>query len=458
MIGEAKDHTVEQKSSLPNSSPFDDVRNVVRPDGSCDYRDENGHGNDTLDQTGRKGDDAELRKRVKSASKSLFRNGNMLLKQASSRNLLVRPSRVSMIDQKWGHEFAVAMGIHRDLLAGVGNGSDLITLILDCSNATIEKKLEETIQNITMRLQSEVNVLEGVTSIAHYVNLRDEAGCTALHHICDRRMENPIPLAGMLLDVGAHIDMQASATGFTPLHLAIRRHQVGLALYLLERGAAANIKTLSEDADDDLPQNQENSTFESEDSDDEDIEAKQASWRGHFNESPLHMAAKFGLVSVVQKLLEMGANPNDRAYDGKTPLHYSFEKNREYKAVYLAARLATHAYQTENVEMRKRNRVSWEHIKATTFEQENPSARITKMLIDAGADLTRVADDGTPAMSDLDVEFWYHSHVTQMKNLIGYPNLNGTSLLYMHITIVHLQYKLSNIYWGSIYPNLSTNS
>ncbi len=190
---------------------------------------------------------------MKSASNTLSRKRQMFLKQASSRNLLIRPTKVSSIDHEWGHDFAIATGIHRDLLAGVGNGSELITLILTCDHASIEKRLKQKIQDITSRLQTNTAILDGVTSIAHYVNLRDEAGCCALHHICDKRLENPIPLVGMLLDVGAHIDTQASASGFTPLHLAIRRHQVGLALYLLERGAAANIKTLSEDADDDLP-------------------------------------------------------------------------------------------------------------------------------------------------------------------------------------------------------------
>ena len=50
-------------------------------------------------------------------------------------------------------------------------------------------------------------------------------------------------------------------------------------------------------------------------------------------------------------------------------------------------------------------RISQQHIKATTFEQENPSARITKMLVVGGADLVRIADDGTPAMYEVDVEF-----------------------------------------------------
>ena len=432
MSGETKDHTTEKKREFPSSSSFDDVRNVIRPDGSCDYRDEKRHDDNIRDDTG-------LHERVKSASSTLSRK---LSKRASSRNLLIRPTKVNSMDQEWGHDFAIATGIHRDLLAGVGKGSELITLILTSDHASIEKRLKQKIQDITSRLQNNTTMLDGVTSIAHYVNLRDESGCCALHHICDKRLENPIPLVGMLLDVGAHIDTQASASGFTPLHLAIRRYQVGLALYLLERGAAPNIKTLSEDADDDLPvksmtQNQKKPSLRSEDADDECIESKQASWRGHFNESPLHMAVKFGLVSVAQKLLELGANPNDRAYDGKTPLHYSFEKNREYKAVYLAARLATHEHISDDPELRYRSRLNWEHIKATTFEQENPSARITKMLVDAGADLVRLADDGTPAMSEVDVEFWYHSHLTQMKNLIGSPNLQGMYYLLTHRTIVH---------------------
>ena len=101
MSGETKDHTTERKKEYPGSSSFDDVRNVIRPDGSCDYRDEKRHDDNIRDDTG-------LRERVKSASNTLSRRHQMFLKQASSRNLLIRPTKVSSIDHEWGHDFAIA--------------------------------------------------------------------------------------------------------------------------------------------------------------------------------------------------------------------------------------------------------------------------------------------------------------------------------------------------------------
>ena len=47
------------------------------------------------------------------------------------------------------------------------------------------------------------------------------------------------------------------------------------------------------------------------------------------------------------------------------------------------------------------------------------------MLIDAGGDVSRVDDDNIPAMTDVDVEFWYKSHETIMLSMIGFPNLKG---------------------------------
>ena len=50
------------------------------------------------------------------------------------------------------------------------------------------------------------------------------------------------------------------------------------------------------------------------------------------------------------------------------------------------------------------------------------------MLIDAGGDVSRVDDDNIPAMTDVDVEFWYKSHETIMLSMIGFPNLKGINL------------------------------
>jgi len=350
-----------------------------------------------------------------------------MMQRMSSHRLLYKTAKIQSLDKEWGRSYSIAMGIHRDLLAGVGKSSTLIDAIKksDPRNEEIENQIRKHIENVRRRLFQEESV-EGVSSIAHYVNLRDESGCTALHIVCDKRMDQSSELAGILLDVGAQIDAQASSSGFTPLHLAIRRRQVDLAIYLLDHGAAPNIKTLSENAEDDLPTNERERRVSNAMNKRTNVESVQASWKGHFNESPLHMASKHCLVAVVEKLLELNANPNDRAYDGKTPLHYAFGINRDYKAVYLAAREASHpAKSSSHTAVSEENRLNWEHIKMKTFEQENPAARIAKMLIDAGGDVCRVDNKNIPAMTDLDIEYWYQSHKTEMLSLIGLPKLKG---------------------------------
>ncbi len=218
------------------------------------------------------------------------------LRAQSSHRLLYKPAKIQLLDKDWGTSYSLAMGIHRDLLAGVGKSSKLINAIKesDPRNDDIENQVKTIIEDVTKRLSRQESV-EGVSSIAHYVNLRDEAGCTALHIICNKRMDQSSELAGILLDVGAQIDAQASSSGFTPLHLAIRKRQVDLAIYLLEHGAAPNIKTLSEDAEDDLPTNARERRVSNAFNERANIHLVQASWRGHFNESPLHMASKYGL-------------------------------------------------------------------------------------------------------------------------------------------------------------------
>ena len=59
--------------------------------------------------------------------------------------------------------------------------------------------------------------------------------------------------------------------------------------------------------------------------------AKHSRWKGHYNESAIHMATRQCIIPVVRKLLELGADPNERNYRGETPLHICFRKIRSTK-------------------------------------------------------------------------------------------------------------------------------
>ena len=101
--------------------------------------------------------------------------------------------------------------------------------------------------------------------------------------------------------------------------------------------------------------------------------AKHSRWKGHYNESAIHMATKQCMTPVVRKLLELGADPNEPNYLGETPLHVCFRKNTEYKAVYIAARKCR--------SFSPADRINWEQVKVKTYEEENPCSIIASMLI-----------------------------------------------------------------------------
>ncbi len=489
----------------------------------------------------------------KKANKKRSYHGNnsfrkMHLQESSSKNLLNEaPVIRALQSQLWTPIIAKTMGINVDLLTGYSGDdeepTDLIKMIknrTEFPDETIKEKLTEHYTKMKNEIKNQP-ADSRITSILNYVNMRDHTGSSTLHYACQERFESATEICEFLLDRGAHIGVVAGRLGIAPLHLAIKSKNIPLALFLLDRGAPIDTKTLSFDSEDDVKnimgrtgqigeagvtigktegkatvyqvnceginilEEGDEISFkkadsihrgmkkvksrrtsgmllhqESEENEREkikykiskiDYEAKLIDidcktidsgssaaiqlkdimrdaknthqwmwvrkpirkedgnmsqfkrhnrWKGHFDESAIHMATRQCLIPVVKKLLELGANPNGKNYKGETPLHLCFRKNKEYKAVYLAARKKRYL-----INSTAEDRINWEHIKVKTYEEENPCSVIGSMLIESGGDIESLDVDSNPAMSPLDVEYWYESHKHELCSLLGNPTVKG---------------------------------
>jgi RNA polymerase sigma factor (sigma-70 family) len=101
----------------------------------------------------------------------------------------------------------------------------------------------------------------------------------------------------LLIDRGADVNRMAThRIGVTPLHAALFGRQVEAALLLVERGA--NVTLARGGAG-----------------------MRRAGW------TPLHYAAGMGFSTLVQPLLDRGADPSHRDEEGKTPLDVAIDAN-----------------------------------------------------------------------------------------------------------------------------------
>jgi ankyrin repeat protein len=90
-----------------------------------------------------------------------------------------------------------------------------------------------------------------------------------------------------LVESGANFD-HLFETGATPLHFAIKKQEISIALYLIEIGAVVNIW---------------------------DIEHQQ----------PLHLAVATGSIDLVRSLLNMGAVVNSEGKNKDSPIHIAID-------------------------------------------------------------------------------------------------------------------------------------
>ena len=167
-------------------------------------------------------------------------------------------------------------------------------------------------------------------------NAEDNDGKTLLHILSESKAEDEgkvLNHALLLLKHGAEVNSRDNNKA-TPLHLAIRQDQSNLAGILLEHGADA-------DAENDQLMTSlhilSEGWIESEDHAlslalsllKRDMEANR---RDKYNETPLHLATKYGQFRLAKILLEHGADANAKNDDGMTPLQISSESRIDDEA------------------------------------------------------------------------------------------------------------------------------
>jgi len=124
----------------------------------------------------------------------------------------------------------------------------------------------------------------------------------------------------LVIDCGVNPNIQSTAEGGTPLHVAADRGYLGIVKFLLRHGANPNMKN-------DYGNTPLHYAAESGNSKVVEVLLKHGAdpnIQNNYGWTPLHFVASYGYPEVVELLLGHGANPNiqENKY-GYTPLHYA---------------------------------------------------------------------------------------------------------------------------------------
>lgn len=281
-----------------------------------------------------------------------------------------------------------------DVAIRSGN-TDMVTLLLkhgetlDCVNHELSPLLQAVfLKNLSMitlilRMGASINfgvengkffpplhmaVVRGHFEIATFliergadVNVKDSIHCTALHlllpHLKTIQIENSInqsafKLARLLLDKGAQVDI-ANKTGDIPLLLAIILCEPKLVDLFLS--TPINLNTL--------------------------LTTKQATFL-HIAVSPINPVSPINKTdywkrrcSIVQSLIEKGADVNKQAGDGRTSLHFAAESGCvKFVKLLLASKVDV-------------NKLSENGKAALHYAAYNGSYKLVKLMLESGAEV-----------------------------------------------------------------------
>ncbi|KAF5405976.1 Ankyrin: unc [Paragonimus heterotremus] len=222
-------------------------------------------------------------------------------------------------------------------MAAQENHVDVINLLLDnASNPALST--EDGFTPLAVALQ------QGHDRVVAVLLERDSRGKTRLPALHIAAKKNDVHSATLLLsNKDVSVD-HASASGFTPLHIAAHYGNVNITKLLIERGANVNYN------------------------------AKNAI-------TPLHVAAKWGKPEVVRELLKAGAEIDARTRDGLSPLHCAARSGHaEVVRILLNA--------GANASLKTKNDLSPLHMTAQGDHEE-----AAKLLLNAGANPDAVTAD-----------------------------------------------------------------
>ena len=182
-------------------------------------------------------------------------------------------------------------------------------------------------------------------------NATDLNGGTSLHSAAKK---NAIAAAGLLLEHKANINAQ-DTNGCTALHFAVESRSLPMLELLLKNKAQLDLQT----------------------------SAKFGTNRGY---TPLMLAVKLNDQSIVEQLLQAGADPSIPSSKGTSPLHKALEENRGGIALLLIHH--------------KANPHARNHAGATPLHLASARNQIgaAKRLLDAGADVNALDNDGNSSL------------------------------------------------------------
>ncbi len=224
--------------------------------------------------------------------------------------------------------------------------------------------------------QGSVNAVQMLLAAKAAPDVRDSRGITPLLHAVMHNTENSLSIARMLLEKGAKVDF-AMPNGFTPLMGAVQMNDMDIALLLLEHGADVNARQSLGNGPSALSIAVALGHSEMVGL----LTANKADLSVGINAqtSLIAYASMLARADVMEPLLKHGADANTRdARSNATPLHVTATGN---------------ALMIDSIKLMGAESLLAQH------ESKMDAAWACQVLIDNGADVNAVDNDGTtPAM------------------------------------------------------------
>ncbi|TMS03427.1 Tankyrase-2 [Larimichthys crocea] len=161
------------------------------------------------------------------------------------------------------------------------------------------------------------DVVEHLLQTGANVHARDDGGLIPLHNACSFGHAEVVSL---LLCQGADPNARDN-WNYTPLHEAAIKGKIDVCIVLLQHGADPNIRNTDGKSALDLADPSAKAVLTGEYKKDELLEAARFEFDVLQSSTPLHLAAGYNRVRIVQLLLQHGADVHAKDKGGLVPLH-----------------------------------------------------------------------------------------------------------------------------------------